>query len=80
MVLLDEWYGNMLHTATHAQDPMWSVIVEGGPQDTRGWLPAYRERLCQTGRAHWAEKLAAKYPNETIVTGGPPTKKQAVYG
>ncbi len=80
LLLLDEWYGQMMHSATHAQDPMWSVIVEGGPQDTRGWLPAYLERLRQTGRSHWAEKLKKKYPNELAVDGGPPIAKQAIYG
>lgn len=80
MVLLDEWYGRMLHTATHPQDPMWSVIVEGGPQDTRGWLRAYQERLRQTGRAHWAEKLGAKYPRELGDEDSSLRAKQAVYG
>jgi hypothetical protein len=64
MTLLDDWYGEMMHTATHGQDPLWTVLCEGGPQDTRGWLPAYAERLRQTGRAHWADKLESKYPQE----------------
>jgi arylsulfatase A-like enzyme len=80
MILLDNWYGRMLHTATHAQDPMWSVIVEGGPQDTRGWLPAYQERLRQTGRAEWADKLAVKYPRELDIEDSALRAKQAVYG
>jgi arylsulfatase A-like enzyme len=64
MVLLDDWVGQMMHTASHGQDPMWTAIHEGGPQDTRGRLRAYQERLRKTGRAEWAERLARKYPRE----------------
>lgn len=61
---LDDWYGRMMRTATHAQDPMWTVLQEGGPLHTRGQLPRYLERLRATGREAWAERLAAQHPKE----------------
>lgn len=64
MRLLDEWHGQMMQTASHPQDPMWTVINEGGPLHTRGQLPDYLRRLRATNRAELAEKLAAKHPVE----------------
>ena len=64
MTLLDDWYGEMMRTATHGQDPMWTVMHEGGPEHTRGQLPRYLERLRETGRGEWAERLAAAHPRE----------------
>ena len=64
MVMLDEWYGRMMATATHPQDPMWTVLREGGPLHTRGQLPAYLERLRASGRGGWADRLAAAHPSE----------------
>ena len=72
MTLLDEWYGEMMRTATHPQDNMWVSLREGGPQDTRGWLPQYLERLRQTGRSDWAARLAAKHCRELGASDGPP--------
>ena len=54
----------MMTTATHPNDPMWTVIQEGGPLHTRGHLPAYVERLRTTGRSEWADRLAAAHPTE----------------
>ena len=64
MGMLEDWYGQMMRTASHAQDPMWTVLREGGPLHTRGQLPQYLTRLRATGREEWAEKLAAKHPRE----------------
>lgn len=64
MSMLDDWLGDMMRTATHGQDPLWTVMREGGPFHTRGQLPAYLERLRATGRTKWAEHLAAKHPTE----------------
>jgi hypothetical protein len=43
---------------------MMTVLREGGPYHTRGFLPSYLERLRATGRAHHAEHLAALHPDE----------------
>lgn len=64
LVMLDNWYGRMMTTATHPQDPMWTVIQEGGPLHTRGHLAAYVERLRATDRGAWADRLAAAHPKE----------------
>jgi arylsulfatase A-like enzyme len=61
---LDEWYGRMMRTASVPSDPMWNAVYEGGPQDARGTLPGYLERLRETGRGHWATRLAERYPGE----------------
>jgi len=61
---LDRWMGEMLNTATHAEDPMRIVMQEGGPLHTRGELPAYLQRLRATGRAEGAAALAAAHPAE----------------
>lgn len=62
LALLDEWYGRMMKTAVHGQDPFWTVLKEGGPYHTRGELPGYLERLRETGRGRWAELLEKRYP------------------
>jgi hypothetical protein len=64
LTMLDNWYGHMMTTATHPQDPMWTVLQEGGPLHTRGHLPAYVERLRATDRGAWADRLAAAHPKE----------------
>jgi choline-sulfatase len=64
MRLLDEWQGEMMRTATHGHDPMWTVMRAGGAFHTRGQLPAYLKRLRETGREIWADHLARRYPRE----------------
>jgi arylsulfatase A-like enzyme len=61
---LERWLAEMMTTATHPADPMWMVLHEGGPKHVRGELPAYLQRLRATGRAHWADLLAARHPKE----------------
>lgn len=60
---LGAWHSQMLRTARHPVDPMWTVMHEGGPAHVRGQLPAYLRRLRATGRASWADALARKYPD-----------------
>jgi arylsulfatase A-like enzyme len=64
MLLLEDWMGAMMRTATHPTDPMRVVMSEGGPLHTRGQLPAYLERLRATERSEWAIHLARQHPNE----------------
>jgi len=64
MALLEDWHGQMMRTATHPIDPMWTVLREGGPLHTRGHLKAYVQRLRETGRAQWADKLLSSHPKE----------------
>lgn len=64
MAMLEDWHGEMMRSATHPQDPMWTVMREGGSFHTRGELPKYLERLRATGRGNWADHLAAKHPKD----------------
>ncbi len=66
LALLDRWMTDAMRSATQPTDPMWGVLREGGPLHTRGELPAYLQRLRQSGRADMAEQLAAKHPSEAV--------------
>jgi arylsulfatase A-like enzyme len=63
MALLADWHQEMVSTSQYNVDPMMTVLREGGPFHTRGRLPTYLERLRATGRAHHAERLAMRHPN-----------------
>ncbi len=58
--LLDEWTAEQLGRSLVDQDPMRTIIEEGGPFHVRGHLPAYLDRLRATGRARWADVLAER--------------------
>jgi len=60
---LAEWTAEQLEIALgDKQDPMQTVLDEGGPYHVRGHLPAYLERLRATGRSGWADALAERFP------------------
>jgi hypothetical protein len=59
---LDRWMAAMLATAARPDDPMRTVLLEGGPLHTRGQLPAYLKRLRETGRSDGADLLAKLHP------------------
>jgi len=61
ITLLEAWHAEMMATSEHDVDPMWTVMREGGPYHTRGYLLRYCERLRQSGRERYAEALLAKY-------------------
>ena len=64
MRMLEDWHGDALRTATHAQDPLWTVMQAGGPEHTRGCLPGYLKRLRETCRGRWADRLAQRHAQE----------------
>ncbi|MCX5662404.1 MAG: sulfatase [Planctomycetota bacterium] len=64
MSMLSGWHAEMMRTATHPTDPMWTVLSEGGPAQTRGTLKAYCDWLRKTDRGHWADFLIARHPTE----------------
>jgi arylsulfatase A-like enzyme len=64
MTMLDAWHAEMMRTATHPVDPMWTVMREGGPFHTCGYLTNYVERLRSTDRGKWADELLAKHADE----------------
>lgn len=57
---LDAWYEEM----AQPDDPMQTVMREGGPFHTRGQLARYVERLRETEREHWASALEERHPSE----------------
>ncbi len=61
MILLEDWHGRMMRTATHPRDPMWTVVAAGGPAHSRGRLEMYLQRLRQTGRDAFADMLEEKH-------------------
>lgn len=62
--LLEGWYTDQMMTSDHGVDPMMTVLHEGGPFYTRGYLARYMTRLNATGRTHHAERLARLHPDE----------------
>jgi choline-sulfatase len=61
---LAAWHREAMQRSPSGRDPLETVMHEGGPAHTRGKLRAYLERLRSTGRAEWADLLAANHPNE----------------
>ena len=61
MTRLDAWHTEMSRTATRPDDPMHTVMAEGGPFHTRGQLGRYLERLRETDRDHWARALEERH-------------------
>ncbi len=62
--LLLDWQDDMLRQVPDGVDPLWTVMREGGPYHSRGYLPAYCERLLQTGRGEHVAPLKARHPRE----------------
>jgi arylsulfatase A-like enzyme len=60
---LEAWHGEMMRSASHPIDPMWSVVREG-PLYVRGQLRDYLARLRATDRAEWAARLERAWPAE----------------
>ncbi|MEM9161393.1 MAG: sulfatase, partial [Verrucomicrobiota bacterium] len=61
---LSEWHDDMMSTMEYDNDPLWTVMKEGGPFHARGHLPAYCEHLEKTGRAWAVKELKEKHPQE----------------
>jgi choline-sulfatase len=63
---LMRWHDEMMASQPYGytNDPMCTVVAEGGPHHTRGFLPQYCERLETTGRGWAVPILKDKYPSE----------------
>ncbi|MCL5269261.1 MAG: sulfatase [bacterium] len=61
---LNQWHDDMMKTMPYDVDPLWTVIREGGPFHTKGFLPAYVKRLEATGRGWAVEELKKRHPYE----------------
>jgi arylsulfatase A-like enzyme len=63
MAKLERWTHDELSRSSQAEDPMWTVIHEGGPFHANYNSPnfnAYKQRLCDTGRSQFAAELDSK--------------------
>lgn len=63
---LMNWHDHMMETMPrpYDNDPLWTVMQEGGPMHTWGALEKYSERLKKTGRAKGAAQLFEKFNNK----------------
>lgn len=57
LAILDMWRSDTMIEAGLDDDPLMTLIAEGGPFHVQGRLPAYAKRLRATGRAHHADEL-----------------------
>ncbi|MCC6730972.1 MAG: sulfatase [Chthonomonadales bacterium] len=66
--LLD-WHDAMMASMPdgHAEDPLWTVMREGGPFHARGHLRAYCERLRKTERGWAIDELLRRHPYDPSV-------------
>jgi len=60
------WHDRMMKTMPEGYDtdPMWTVMKEGGPAHSRGYLAKYCEFLEQTGRGWAIPELKRRHPRE----------------
>jgi len=59
--LLEAWKHDALSRSRTGQDPLDTVLAEGGPFHVRDAGPAYLQRLRETGREDIAKRLAEKH-------------------
>jgi arylsulfatase A-like enzyme len=59
--LLSDWTSHQLARALAPDDPLDTIVREGGPYHVRGHLGSYVQRLRATGRGHWADVLLARH-------------------
>ena len=59
-----DWTDRMMKQSDSDQDPLWTVMREGGPEHCRGRLESYVERLKETGRAYGIPLLEKQYSSE----------------
>lgn len=62
--MLLEWYDDCMMKSKTGIDPMQTVLREGGPYHTRGWLKTYADFLRKTERSDEADRLIARHPDE----------------
>ena len=62
--LIQDWEYAMMSSSQTDRDPMWTVMREGGPFHSRGFLKDYLRRLRETDRAEGADWLEKRYKNE----------------
>ncbi|MFC5447097.1 sulfatase family protein [Paenibacillus aestuarii] len=61
---LNEWHDQMMDTMPFDNDPLWTVMKEGGPYHAKGHLKGYIGWLEQTGREYAIPELKRRHPAE----------------
>ncbi|MBO9610774.1 MAG: sulfatase [Paenibacillaceae bacterium] len=61
---LNEWHDRMMSTMPFDNDPLWTVMKEGGPFHAKGHLARYVKRLEETGRGDAVPELRSRHPRE----------------
>ncbi len=61
---LTEWHDQMMNSMQYDNDPLWTVMKEGGPYHSKGFLKSYSEYLIKTNRAWAVPELKKKHPTE----------------
>jgi len=62
--MLGRWHDEMMQSMPHDEDPLWTVMQEGGPWHTRGHLDQYCEYLEKTGRGWAVAELRKRHPRD----------------
>lgn len=62
--LLLDWHDEAMAKSMNGVDPMITVLREGGPYHTRGWLKTYCDFLRKTERSDEADRLIARHRDE----------------
>jgi len=73
LAVLEKWHADMMSTMPdgYAEDPMRTVLREGGPYHARGQLERYCRRLYETDRGWAVPLLWAKHAADPSVAGKP---------
>ncbi len=61
---LNRWHDEMMKSMPYDNDPLWTVIKEGGPFHAKGQLARYCRRLEETGRGGAIPELKRRHPRE----------------
>jgi arylsulfatase A-like enzyme len=61
---LELWHAQMMRSMPCAEDPLWTVMREGGPMHARGQLAEYCRRLEATERGWAVPELKKRHPQE----------------
>jgi arylsulfatase A-like enzyme len=61
LAILERWQADNLASSTSGEDPLWTVMHEGGPLHTRSSIEQYNKRLRETGRGHHAATIENKH-------------------
>jgi len=71
--LLAEWHARMMASMPdgYAEDPLWTVMREGGPAHARGQLRSYCNRLFATDRGWAVPELWVRHAGDPSVGGAP---------